>query len=235
MAEGEAPRPDAHAQVLEALRTKACMKQDVYDRARDVFAMLKELCAEMVDELQSELDGHDERVKLGFLDKGATVCELRLAGDLVIFNMHTNVFRLDQSHALWRSAYLQEDEMRGYFGVVNVYNFLNDSILYNRERDLGYLVARMFINKDGHFLMQGKRQLNFLFNDLQGTVLDRALLKDALYAIASYAIEFDLLLPPYDHVNQVSVSEMKEIHASSQLSTGKRLGFRFQADVDELG
>lgn len=235
MEDGEAARSDAHAQVLHALRTKACMKQDVYARTKDAFAMVKELCAGMVEELEGELDGHDERVKLGFVDKSATVCELRLAGDLVIFNMHTNVFRLDQSHGLWKSGYLEEDELRGYFGVVNVYNFLNDSILYDRERDLGYLVARMFINKDGHFFMQGKRQLNFLFNDLPGTLLDRALLKQALYAIASYTIDFDLLIPPYDHVSQVSVSEMKEIRASSQLSTGKRLGFRFQADVDDMG
>jgi hypothetical protein len=43
----------------------------------------------------------------------------------------------------------------GYFGVVNVYNFLSDSFRYNRERDLGYLVARIFLNKEGHFFVQG--------------------------------------------------------------------------------
>jgi hypothetical protein len=79
-------------------------------------------------------------------------CELKAAGDLIIFHMHTNVFKLDQSHSLWKSSYLEEDEMRGYFGLINVYNFLSDSFKFNREGDLGYLVARIFLNKDGHFL-----------------------------------------------------------------------------------
>jgi hypothetical protein len=54
-------------------------------------------------------------------------CELKVAGDTIIFHMHTNVFKLDQSHSLWKTSYLGEDELRGYFGVVNMYNFLSDS------------------------------------------------------------------------------------------------------------
>jgi hypothetical protein len=50
-----------------------------------------------------------------------------------------------------------------------------------------------------------------------------------------YVLEFDLLAPPYDQVNQVTVSEMNELNAGIPLSTGKRLGFRFQADVDDIG
>ncbi|MEZ4739038.1 MAG: hypothetical protein R2818_06690 [Flavobacteriales bacterium] len=39
-------------------------------------------------------------------------CELKVAGDVVIFQMHTNVFRLDQSHSYWKGSYLEEDELR---------------------------------------------------------------------------------------------------------------------------
>jgi hypothetical protein len=147
--------------------------------------------------------------------------------------MHTNVFKLDQSHSFWKTNYLTEDEMRGYFGVVNVYNFLSDSFKYNRERDLGYLVARIFLNKEGHFFVQGKRQLGFLYNDLAGSKMDRDRLREVLHSIILYVLDFDLLAPPYDQVNQVTVSEMNELSASP-LSTGKRLGFRFQADVEDV-
>ncbi len=160
-------------------------------------------------------------------------CELKVAGDALIFHMHTNVFRLDQSHSLWRTSYLEEDEARGYFGVINVYNFLSDSFKFNRERDLGYLVARLFLNKDGHFFVQGKRQLGFLYNDLAGNEMTPAVLKEILHAIILYVINFDLLAPPYDQVNQVTVSEMNELNANMQLSTGKRLGFRFHADGED--
>lgn len=233
MADQHAPA-DARALILQALRTKSVMKQDVYAGTTRLFELLKELLQEIADDLGQEAHGFDERLAVSFTDKGATACELRVAGDVIIFHMHTNVFRLDQSHSLWKTSYLDEDELRGYFGVVNMYNFLSDSFKYNRERDLGYLVARLFLNRDDKFFVQGKRQLGFLYNDLVGNDLTRERLRQVLHSVVLYVLEFDLLAPPYDQVNQVTVSEMNELNANLKISTGKRLGFRFQSDMDEL-
>ncbi len=219
--------------IVAALRTKSCMKQDVYQATLQLFEQLKEVLQEIAVDLEKEVVRHDKRLAISFLDKGAMACEARVAGDVIIFHMHTNVFKLDQSHSFWKTNYLTEDEMRGYFGVVNVYNFLSDSFKYNRERDLGYLVARIFLNKEGHFFVQGKRQLGFLYNDLAGSMMGRDRLREILYSIILYVLDFDLLAPPYDQVNQVTVSEMNELSASP-LSTGKRLGFRFQADMEHV-
>lgn len=225
---------DARALILNALRTKSCMKQDVYQNTVALFEMVKELLQEIADDLGKAVKGEDERLMVAFTDKGTTACELRVAGDVIIFHMHTNVFKLDQSHSLWKTSYLEEDELRGYFGVVNMYNFLSDSFKYNRERDLGYLVARLFLNRDKKFFVQGKRQLGFLYDDLLSNDLDRSRIKDVLLSVVLYVLEFDLLAPPYDQVNQVTVSEMNELNANVQISTGKRLGFRFQSDADDL-
>ncbi|MEZ4739039.1 MAG: hypothetical protein R2818_06695 [Flavobacteriales bacterium] len=46
-------------------------------------------------------------------------------------------------------------------------------------------------------------------------------------------LEFDLLVPPYDQVDMVTVSEMNELNANLQISTGKRLGFRFHSDSED--
>ena len=46
-------------------------------------------------------------------------------------------------------------QYRTYCGVINMYNFLSDSFKYNRENDLGYLIGRMFINKENTFV-EGK-------------------------------------------------------------------------------
>lgn len=219
--------------IVQALRTKSAMKQDVYRATVELFELMKEVLKEIAEDLEKEVTKKDERLGVAFTDKGSLAGELKVAGDVIIFQMHTNVFKLDQSHSLWKTSYLEDDEMRGYFGVVNVYNFLSDSFKFNRERDLGYLVARIFLNKEGHFFVQGKRQLGFLYNDLQGNTMDRARLKEVLYSVVIYVLEFDLLAPPYDQVNQVTVSEMNELNANLQISTGKRLGFRFQADVDD--
>ncbi len=53
-------------------------------------------------------------------------------------------------------------------------------------------------------------------------------LESAIY----YTINFDLLTPPYEQLKIVSVQGFKEVTDSMQLKTGKRLGFKFQADID---
>ncbi|HRD51254.1 MAG TPA: hypothetical protein PKY96_01265 [Flavobacteriales bacterium] len=225
--------PEARDLILGLLRTKSCMKQDVYRNTLVLFELMKDVLQEIATDLEAQVKAHDERLAVAFTDKGSNACELRVAGDAIIFHMHTNVFKLDQSHSLWKTSYLEEDELRGYFGVVNMYNFLSDSFKYNRERDLGYLVARLFLNRDKKFFAQGKRQLGFLYDDLPTNDLDRGRLKDVLLSVVLYVLEFDLLAPPYDQVNQVTVSEMNELNANLTISTGKRLGFRFQSDLED--
>ena len=228
------PPQDPRDLILNMLRTKSGMKQDVYARTIDLFGRLKVTVQEVAKDLEEAMASADKRITVKYTDKGEMACELKVAGDTIIFHMHTNVFKLEQTHSLWKTSYMAEDELRGYFGVINMYNFLSDSFKYNRERDLGYLVARLFQNKDGHFFVQGKRQLGFLYNDLANNTIDAAKLKQVLHSAILYVLDFDLLTPPYDQVNQVTVSEVNELNANMQISTGKRLGFRFQADVEDL-
>lgn len=220
--------------ILDLLEEKAGMKQDVYARTKEAFAMLKGELKALAEQLGTAITARDPRLKVEYSEQGDLAAQVVAAGDTVIFHMHTNVFRLDQGNSLWKTSYLQEDELRGYFGVVNVYNFLSDSFRFDRERDLGYLVARIFLNREGHFFVQGRKQLGFLYNDLAGKVLDQAQVKEVLCSVLLYVLNFDLLAPPYDQVNQVTVEEMKQLNANSMISTGKRLGFRFQADTDDV-
>ncbi|MCO6481902.1 MAG: hypothetical protein J5I62_03820 [Flavobacteriales bacterium] len=226
--------PDPEAMILDLLATKAGMKQDVYGKAKESFALLKEQLKQLAGELASAMAGRDPRLKIEFSEQGEFSAKVVAAGDTVVFSMHTNVFRLDQSHSLWKTSYLQEDENRGYFGVINIYNFLTDSFRYDRERDLGYLVARWFVNREGHYFLQGKKQLGFLYNNLAESVLDATAMRKVLISVLLYVLDFDLLAPPYDQVSQVTVEEMKQIEAYSMVSTGKRLGFRFQADTEDI-
>ncbi|MBS1547493.1 MAG: hypothetical protein JST38_10695 [Bacteroidetes bacterium] len=228
------PPPDPKEILLDLLASKAGMKQDVYAKAKECFALLREQMKALAGEVGEAIALRDQRLKVEYSEQGELSSKVVVAGDTVAFIMHTNVFRLDQSNALWKTSYLQEDESRGFFGVVNVYNFLSDSFRYDRERDLGYLVARLFLNKEGHFFVQGKKQLGFLYNDLPGTAMDAGQMRNFLTSVLLYVLDFDLLAPPYDQVSQVTVEEMKQLESYSMVSTGKRLGFRFQADTDEV-
>ncbi len=225
---------DPKTLIIEVMAGKSGMKQDVYGKTMEAFTQLKEVLQELAGELGEAVTKKDPRLVVEYTDQGALSARLKAAGDTVIFTMHSNVFLLDQSNSLWKTSYLTDDNTRGYFGVINIYNFLSDSFVYDRERDLGYLVARVFLNKEGHFFVQGKKQLGFLYNDLADNVLDRDRLKALLCSVVLYVLDFDLLAPPYDQVSQVTVEEMKQMDAHSMLSTGKRLGFRFQADVDDV-
>ncbi|HQV39490.1 MAG: hypothetical protein IPL81_15015 [Flavobacteriales bacterium] len=225
---------DPKTLIIEVMAGKSGMKQDVYGKTMEAFTQLKEVLQELAGELGEAVTKKDPRLVVEYTDQGALSARLKAAGDTVIFTMHSNVFLLDQSNSLWKTSYLTDDNTRGYFGVINIYNFLSDSFVYDRERDLGYLVARVFLNKEGHFFVQGKKQLGFLYNDLADNVLDRDRMKALLCSVVLYVLDFDLLAPPYDQVSQVTVEEMKQMDAHSMLSTGKRLGFRFQADVDDV-
>ncbi len=79
-------------------------------------------------------------------------------------------------------------------------------------------------------MVEGKGQLGFLFRDLTATKLNDAIIKHIIDVAFLFALEFDLLTPPYDIVSKVSVVQMMEQNSREQMSTGKRLGFKFEAE-----
>ena len=135
---------------------------------------------------------------------------------------------------MWRNSYVKEDHTRSFCGIINIYNFLNDSFTYNRMNDLGYIIGRMFVNKENHYFLEGKRQLGFLYNDFVHTVIDSNAIKAVLESTILYCLDFDLFTPPFDAIKEVSVSDMQTASENMQIKTGKRLGFRFQVDNDEI-
>lgn len=216
--------------IFKTVKNKSILKQDLFNNTLLNFRVLKQVLKEVGDDLSEQITAVDDRVIVEYKDVDEHEVHLRVAGDMLIFNMHTNVFKFDSSNSLWKTSYLKEDDTRGYTGVINIYNFLNDSFKYNRVNDAGYLVARLFINKENHFMVQGKRQLGFLYNDLINSKIDKEQMKALVQSVILYTLDFDLLVPPYDMVKEVSVHEMKQISNGLKLKTAKRLGFKFDAD-----
>ncbi|MCX6181917.1 MAG: hypothetical protein NT150_08335 [Bacteroidetes bacterium] len=98
--------------------------------------------------------------------------------------------------------------------------------------DLGYLIARVFINKDNHFFVEGKRQLSYLYNDFSNNEFTKQSIVAVIESIILYCVGFDLLTPPFGEVTEVRVSEMEEASQNMKVSTGKRLGFKFSSEDD---
>lgn len=218
---------------FKKLVSKSSLKRDVYKNTHEVFQEFKLVADQVRFDTDKLITESGNRVRMDFRDKGDFEAELRFAGDMLIFNMHSNVFEFPRAHDVMKTTYVKEDPTRSYSGVINIFNFLTDSFRYNRLNDIGYLVARIFINKDKFFLVEGKHQSGFYFNQFMNHAINQDDIRQIIESAMLYSIDFDLLTPPYDLVKEVSVSEMQENSSLMKTRTGKRLGFKFQADHDK--
>ncbi len=217
-------------QIISQIKSKSLLKQLVVDQTRITFSKLKDCLKGVSDSYNLLLADTDKRLGMEFQDRGEFVAQLKVAGDVLVFYMHSNVFEFDREHKVWESDYIKKDPLNSYAGVINVYNFLNDSVRYNRPNDLGYLIARIFVNRENHFFVEGKRQRGMGVNKFgQSLLTDKALLTIVETAML-YTIEFDLLVPPYDNMKIISLAQMNEEILYSRIGTGKRLGFVFNSD-----
>ena len=221
---------DKKEKILSALEMKSLVKQKVYDQTFETFNLLKVILQEITEEYNSGLQVKDPRVGFEYRERSQFEAELKVAGDLLIFSMHSNIFEFDKSHNVWKLNYVKENSLYSYCGIINVYNFLADSFKYNRLDDLGYLVSRLFINLDKHFFVEGKRQEEYQYNNFGLKKINKDYLKDIIQRIILYAIDFDLLVPPYDNIKIASVAQLNEKVEYHRMKTGKRLGFKFNSD-----
>ncbi|MDI3526884.1 MAG: hypothetical protein PWR03_1067 [Tenuifilum sp.] len=221
---------DTKEKIKQLLTEKAVVKQQIYDNTLEVFNLIKEVLKEIEIDYNSQLKGVDKRVRLVYTDRGKYEAELKVASDLLIFSMHSNVFEFDRDHNIWKLSYVKDNVLNSYCGIINIYNFLADSFKYNRLEDLGYLIGRIFVNREFHYFVEGKRQMGFLYNNFGTALIDKQSLRRIIETAITYALEFDLLVPPYDVVKIASVVQLNTKIENAKLQTGKRLGFRFNSD-----
>ncbi|MDD2425053.1 MAG: hypothetical protein PHP30_00870 [Bacteroidales bacterium] len=223
--------PSRQQEILDNLNKKAHIKLKVFNQTMEVFNQIKEILNEMSNDLNDLLDNtNDRRVRLEYRDRGKFEAEFKFADDVLIFSMHSDIFQFDREHPVWKSDFLKEDPANSYCGIIRIYNFLSDSLKYNREQDLGYLVARIFVNRDKFFLVEGKRQKNKAVSTFGKKQLGREELLSIIETSVLYAMSFDLLIPPYDLVKVASVEQMNDKIESAKLQTGKRMGYKYNSD-----
>ncbi len=221
-------------QIIKRLSSKSVMKQEIYQKTFETFQLLKKTAKEITDDVRKKMSSISKNILVEYLPKGEFQTDLKFAGDLLMITMHTNVFEFPKSHEIMKTPYISDDPKRSYCGVILFYNFLADSFKYSRLNDTGYLVARLFINKDMYYMVEGKRQVGFFYNNFSSEPIDKEVIKRILSSAINYCIDFDLLTPPYDTVKEVSVQEIQDSNMCMNIKTGKRLGFRFQADHDKI-
>ena len=221
------------AKILETIVRKSSLKQQVFDNTFATFNELKDILFEMSSEWDDELDGRiDRRVRIEYRDRGKFETQFQVASDLLIFRMHTDVFEFDANHLVWQSPYVQADRDNSYCGIIDIYNFLSDSFKFNRNADEGYLIGRIFINREKCYFVEGKQQTSMRPMQFGKAEIDSEALVRILESAIYYALHFDLLLPSYDDNKRVTVDQFNTKLDNSKFVTGKRLGYDF--DVDDI-
>jgi hypothetical protein len=225
---------DSNSLILKTLAQKSQLKLNVYNNTLEAFKSMKKVARYLAGNFRKQLKSVDDRIAVEFKDQGPFQFGLKIAGDTIIFSMHTNVFAFDRKHPVWNTPTVKKDEYASYCGMIHIYNFLSDSFKYNRFEDLGYLIGRLFINKDGHFFVEGKRQLGVLFNSFGKEPIDKKNIRSIIQAAVLFSLDFDLLVPPYDQVAVASVEQLQRKSNSNQIKTAKRLGFKFYEEDENL-
>lgn len=214
------------------LINKGELKQNIFQETLNSLLLFKEAAKEFDDYYRDSYEEQHEKVTVHYTNRNQYEFQLKFAGDILVFLMHTNIFEFSRDHEVMRTPYIKEDKERSYCGVIQIFNFLADSFKYNRINDLGYMIGRIMINKDGHYYVEGKHELAQVFNNFSSNKIDQEAAHSILRSAIEYTINFDLLLPNYDEMKIISVNDMLQFEDQNMtLKTGKRLGFRFEQDV----
>ncbi len=215
--------------ILEKIIRKSTLKQQVFDSTFWAFNLLKDTLLEMASEMDDALDGKlDRRVRLEYRDRGKFEAQLQVANDILIFQMHTDVFEFAPSHSVPTCDYVTGEKNNSYCGIINIYNFLSDSFKFNRKADEGYLIGRIFINRERCYFAEGRNQHSMPASRFGTAELTQEALVDILERAIDFALSFDLLMPPYEENKRVTLDQFNTKMDNSKFVTGKRLGYDYE-------
>lgn len=218
--------------IRQLLESKSTAKQITYKNLLTAFSILGKESERIIDELKTASPA-DTDVTVDFSWINEHEFHVKLAGDLLVFVLHTNVVTFDEEHGVMKTTYIREKEINRYFGQIMIYNFMSDSLKFNRMNDPGYLIARLLINHEGRFLVEGDGQLGFLFNSISTQPIRESDLNTLVKLSLTAAIENDLMAPPFPQVRFITLFQKQE--KTQELGAGQKIGFKMSYQGNKPG
>lgn len=215
---------DKLAAIFEGLKQKSTTKQTIYRNTQEVFEQMRVAAADIVATLSRKITEVDSNVIIEYRNINEFEFHIKFSGDLLIFVMHSNVITFSDAHDLMSSDYVEEDFRRRFFGHIMAYNFMADSIKYNRMNDPGYLLARILINVENHFYLEGVSELDLEYTDIAKNIVDDKALRLFIESAMVASVNNDLMAPAIEDIKKISVKQKME---NQQVSRGQKLGFSF--------
>ncbi len=221
---------DPTQSIVDTLLTKSTAKQRAYKNVCKAFRQLKEESKKLIAVLNERTAEKDEDITLEVEEVSDQEFHVKIAGDLMVFILHTNIITLSKDYSFNDSDYVKEDPYRKYLGQINVYNFMADSVKFNRLNDPGYLLARIMVNCENHFIVEGDQVLNSMFEAYSSKPLEPADLNILIQLIISEAVDNDLVAPPFAMIRGITLQQ--KIARTESLGAGNKIGFQMSSMGD---
>lgn len=210
--------------IQKLLEYKSTAKQVTYKKLITAFELLAKESKRVIAELKKKTKPGDTDVTLGFERINEHEFQVKLAGDMLVFVLHTNIVTFDDSHEVMKDPYIQAADINRYFGQIMIYNFMSDSLKFHRVNDPGYLLARLLINHDGRYIIEGEGKLGVVFSHISESTITEADLNILVKLALTLAIENDLMAPPYTQVKFITLYQ--KLEKTQELGAGQKIGFR---------
>lgn len=221
---------DPTEHIAQLLMTKSGVKQVTYRNVCQVFKSLRRQAIDLINEINSKTDSKDEDIILSVNEISDQEFHVKVAGDLLVFFLHTNIVSLTDEYAYNKSDYVTENPARKYLGQINVYNFMADSFKFNRMHDPGYLLARLMVNFENRFIVEGDRQIHFLFQNVSEKPVSTADLSILIQLIITQAVENDLVAPPFQKIRGITLQQ--KLAKTEVMGGGNKIGFQMSSQQD---
>ena len=205
------------------LESKSTAKQTAYKHICRAFSVLEKESKSVVEELKRRANPSDKDVTVEFNTINAQEFDVKLAGDMLIFVLGTNIVTLEESHPIMKEDYIRENEVNRYFGQIMIYNFMAESLKYNRTNDPGYLLARIMINHENRFFIEGERELES-YNQMSEVPVTDEDLQMVVRIVLKMAIENDLVAPAFTEVKAITLNQKRDHNL--ELGGAQKIGFK---------
>jgi len=209
--------------IKEMLENKSTAKQATYRNICYAFNVLTNEAKRIIEDLKVRINPGDPDVTVEFNVINQNEFDIKLAGDMLIFVMNSNIVTFEDSHPILDDEYIRQNEVNRYFGQVMIYNFMSDSMRYNRMNDPGYLLARLMINHENRFFIEGERELSE-YNKISGHPINDDTLAYLVKVVLKMAIENDLVAPSFREVKSITLNQKKD--HTLEMGGAHKIGFR---------
>lgn len=217
--------------IINGLHQKSKTKQAIYRHTMEAFDRLKEISQELVAELTERITKQDAEILIEYRNIGEHEFQIKFSGDLLVFVMHSNIITFPDDYEIMRSKYIEEDFRRRFFGHIMAYNFMADTIKYNRLNDPGYLVGRMLVNIEKHFCIEGVKQLDLpkdKITNIEANVVNDKNLRMIVESAMVASVNNDLMGQDVSDIERITLKQKLE---NSQLSKPRKLGFQITHEL----